>query len=89
MDDGERMPKVNIEKESDKLTLVEKEYMNRVYKQNLDRVNRWMRIRRKNRILGTALSFGVISIYSYTMWAIQQESFLDDLNEPDKISNTN
>ena len=30
----------------------------------------------------------VIGIYSYTIWAIQQEKFLDDFEMPDEIDHT-
>ncbi|OXU22931.1 hypothetical protein TSAR_006658 [Trichomalopsis sarcophagae] len=85
MDDGERMPKINVEKESHKLTNIQKEYMQRIHHQNLTRVQKWNQIRRRNRFLGATLSVFVVSIYSYTMWAIKQESFLDDFNEPEKL----
>ena len=79
------MNKLNLEK--DKLTTVEKEYMKRIADQNLDRVKRFEAIRRKNRWTGLGLGIGVISIYLYSMMSIKQENFLDDFEEPEKISN--
>lgn len=86
MDDGDRMPKVSLDKEGQKLTNIEKEYMQRLQRQNIERIQKLNLTRRKNRIVGTVLGLGVISIYSYTIWAIKQESFLDDFNEPEKVN---
>lgn len=85
MDNGSCMPKVNLETDNHKLTNIEKEYMKRVQEQNLARIQRWTKIRRKNRYVGFGLAVGVISIYSYTVWAIKQEKFLDDFNQPEKV----
>lgn len=85
MDDRELMQKINVEKESHKFTSIEKEYMQRIHQQNLNRVQNLNKIRRRNRFLGAALSACVVSIYSYTLWAIKQENFLDDFNEPEKV----
>lgn len=84
MDDGDRMAKINLDK--DKLTNIEKEYMQRVHQKNLDRVQKFTKTRNKNRFLGLGLGVGVVSIYSYTLWAIKQEKFLDDFEEPEKLS---
>lgn len=34
--------------------------------------------------LGLALGFSVLSIYGYSMYAVKQEKFLDDFEEPAK-----
>jgi cytochrome c oxidase assembly factor 3 len=87
MDDGKYMPKVNLQTENHRLSIIEKKYIQKIQQQNLYRVERWNKIRRKNRYLGIGLTLGVISIYSYTIWGIKQEKFLDDFNEPEKIFN--
>lgn len=35
-------------------------------------------------ILGCALGLGVLGIYGYSMFAVKQEHFLDDFEEPKK-----
>lgn len=87
MANEDHMPKIDVERDGYRLTSLQKEYMQRIHEQNKDRVQKWSKIRRNNRFLGVSLSIGVISIYSYTMWAIKQESFLDDFNEPEKVNN--
>ncbi|XP_023247231.1 cytochrome c oxidase assembly factor 3, mitochondrial [Copidosoma floridanum] len=85
MDYGDRVSKLSNRCSERQLNVIEKEYIQRVQQQNWDRVKKWSRIRYKNRYLGTALGVGVFSIYLYSMWAIKQESFLDDFNEPEKV----
>ena len=36
------------------------------------------RFRTRNAIVGVSLLAGVFGIYSYTMWAVKQESFLSE-----------
>ena len=83
MADGDRMPKVDLKK--DQLTGFQKEYMQRVQEQNLERAKKWSGIRRNNRYVGIGLGCLAISIYGYSMWAIKQEKFLDDFEEPEKV----
>jgi hypothetical protein len=50
-------------------------------KQNIDRVTRLKRLRRNNLLTGVALLGGVLSIYAYSIFAVKQEKFLDEVND--------
>ncbi|KAF2904698.1 hypothetical protein ILUMI_01480 [Ignelater luminosus] len=77
---SDRMPKID----TSKLKQVELDFMKHIEQQNLERVQKLKRIRRNNIITGCLLGVGVLSIYGYTMYAVRQESFLDDFDEPAK-----
>lgn len=85
MSDGDRMPKVDFK--SGKISQTELDFMRIIERQNLERVQKLKRLRRNNIITGSLLGVGVLSIYLYSMWAVQQERFLDDFNEPEKTAN--
>lgn len=85
MSDSDRMPKVDLK--SGKLSQTELDFMRIIEKQNLERVQKLKRLRRNNVLTGSLLGVGVLSIYLYSMWAVQQERFLDDFNEPEKTAN--
>lgn len=68
-----------------KLRQVELDFIKQIEKQNFERVQKLKRIRRNNIITGCLVGAGVLSIYGYTIWAVRQESFLDDFDEPAKI----
>lgn len=41
------------------------------------------RYRKKNAIVGLSILAGVLGVYTYSMWAVKQEDFLDeDFNTP-------
>lgn len=75
------MPKIDISKLSDREIL----YIKEVERKNLERVEKFRRMRRNNRITGSLLGLLAISIYGYSMYAVKQETFLDDFEEPQKI----
>lgn len=77
----ERMSKTDLSK----LRQVDLDFIKQIEKQNLERVQKLKRIRRNNIITGCLFGVGVLSIYGYTIWAVRQESFLDDFDEPAKI----
>lgn len=85
MSDGDKMPKVDFK--SSNLSQTELDFMRIIEKQNLQRVHKLKRIRRNNVVTGCVLGAGVFSIYLYSMFAVQQERFLDDFNEPEKTVN--
>lgn len=62
----------------------ELEYIKEIERQNLERVAKLKRIRRNNLITGSLLGVGVLAIYGYSMFAVKQETFLDDFEEPQK-----
>lgn len=75
-----RMPKVDFEKDKvhpyliDQIKVVEKE--------NFRRLLIWKRRIFSGRLGGLTLGSFVLSIYGYTMYAVQRETFLDNFDEP-------
>lgn len=70
-----------------KLNKTQLEFMKLIEQQNLERVNKLKRLRRNNLITAGILGAGVLGIYAYSMLSVKQEKFLDDFEEPRKISN--
>lgn len=81
MTDGDRMPKIDLSK----LRQIDLEFIKQIEKQNLERVQSLKRLRRNNLITGCLIGAGVLGIYGYSIWAVAQESFLDDFEEPAKV----
>merc|ERR1712131_306569 len=66
----------------------EDDVQKRLGKRNKERAKTHRFFRRKDwMIAGTCFGI-VIGIYSYTIWAIQQEKFLDDFDMPEEIDRT-
>lgn len=80
---SDRMQKVQDLK---KLKPTELEFIKEIERQNLERVAKLKRVRRNNIITGSLLGIGVLAIYGYSMYAVKQETFLDDFEEPKKIA---
>ncbi|XP_061715553.1 cytochrome c oxidase assembly factor 3, mitochondrial [Cydia pomonella] len=78
-------PKINLETKDPLLKKAELEYMKIIEQKNRERVQKLQAIAKKNRITGFAIGAGVFSIYLYSIFAVKQETFLDDFNEPAKI----
>jgi len=78
------MPKVDLTK----LRPSEREFIERMTKENLDRVNKLKKVKRNNLITAGLLGGAVVGIYAYTIYAVRQETFLDDFDEPAKIKAT-
>ncbi|XP_066263161.1 cytochrome c oxidase assembly factor 3, mitochondrial [Euwallacea similis] len=78
---SERMPKVDL----DKLSFSDREFIQRINKENQERVARLKRMKRNNIITGCILGGLAVAIYGYTIYAVKQETFLDDFEEPVKI----
>ncbi|XP_044765411.1 cytochrome c oxidase assembly factor 3, mitochondrial [Coccinella septempunctata] len=68
-----------------KIGKLELELMKLIEHQNRDRAVKIQTIRRKNRITGALLGAAVLGIYGYSIYAVKQETFLDDFDEPAKI----
>lgn len=68
-----------------KLKQSEIDFMKLIEKQNLDRVTKLKKIRRNNLITAFGIGTTVMSIYFYSMFAVKQEKFLDDFNEPETV----
>lgn len=77
------MPKVNFT--TDKVSRVARVHIEEVERYNLTRAARFKVVRKRNIIGGWLLGLTVIGIYSYTLIAIKQEKFLDDLTVPEKV----
>ncbi|KAK9696138.1 Cytochrome c oxidase assembly factor 3 [Popillia japonica] len=67
-----------------KLIRTDLDFMRFIEKQNRERVEKLKRLRRNNLITAGLLGCGVFSIYFYSMFAVKQETFLDDFDEPVK-----
>lgn len=67
------------------LKKAEIDYMKIIEQKNRERVQKLQTISKKNRVTGIAIGAGVFSIYLYSIFAVKQETFLDDFNEPAKI----
>lgn len=78
------MPKVDVLKDVGKLRSTDVVYMKRVEEQNLQRARRVQGYRKANNRIAIALGLGVIGIYSYTIYAVKQEKFLNDFEMPEK-----
>lgn len=73
-------------KDFSKLKTAELEYIKEIERQNLQRVSKLKSVRRNNVITGSLLGIGVLAIYGYSMYAVKQETFLDDFEEPQKTT---
>lgn len=80
MSDSERMPKIDLSK----LKQSDLDFIKYIEKQNRERVEKLKRLRKTNLITAGILGCGVFSIYLYSMYAVKQETFLDDFDEPAK-----
>lgn len=64
----------------------ELDFMKLIEQRNLQRVTKLRLQRKRNTWTGLIIGATVISIYAYSMLAVKQERFLDDFNEPEKVS---
>lgn len=81
-----QMPKVDFVKDKELLKNTAVDYIKHIDKLNLDRATNFIRTRRNNIITGCLLGLGVTGIFIYTIKGVKQEKFLDDFEEPAKIS---
>jgi len=81
MGDHQQMQKVDLASDKIKLSQSQLDYMKILEKQNFDRVAKIKRLRTRNIVTGLTLFFGVTSIYSYSIWAVKQEKFLDEIDD--------
>ncbi|XP_055328536.1 cytochrome c oxidase assembly factor 3, mitochondrial-like [Paramacrobiotus metropolitanus] len=65
-------------------TQVQKDFMKKAENWNRERVLARKQLLRANILVGGAIACTVLAIYGYSMWAVSQETFLDDLNEPER-----
>lgn len=83
--DASFKPKINSTAQDPVLKQAELTYMKLIEQKNRERVNRLQQISKKNRITGLAIGTGVLSVYLYSIFAVKQETFLDDFEEPVKV----
>lgn len=78
------MPKVDVLKDTGKLSSTDIIYMKRMEEQNLERALKVQAYRKKNNRTALLLAISVIGIYAYTIYSVKQEKFLDDFKMPEK-----
>ncbi|XP_018800990.1 PREDICTED: cytochrome c oxidase assembly factor 3, mitochondrial [Bactrocera latifrons] len=81
-----KVPNIKFDGNAPKLDKAQLEFMKIIEQQNLVRVEKLQRIRRNNLITAGILGASVLGIYAYSMLSVQQEDFLDDFEEPKKVS---
>lgn len=85
MGDSSLKPKISDTKKDPVLSQAEVAYMRIIEQKNKERVQKLQLIAKKNRLTGITIGAGVIGVYLYSIFAVKQETFLDDFNEPVKI----
>jgi len=78
------MPKLDVVKDKLKLSQSQLDYMRILEQQNIERVAKLKRLRRNNLLTGVGLIASVVSIYAYSIIAVKQEKFLDELDTSDE-----
>lgn len=78
-------PKISGTAQDPVLKQAELSYMKIIEEKNRERVQKLQQLSKKNRLTGFAIGAGVFSVYLYSIFAVKQETFLDDFNEPVKI----
>lgn len=85
MGDSEFKPKISRTAQDPALKQAEIAYMKVIEQKNRERVQKLQNIAKRNRITGCAIGAGVFGVYLYSIFAVKQETFLDDFNEPVKV----
>lgn len=85
MGDSDFKPKLTGTKPDPVLKEAEITYMRLIEEMNRERVKKLQLIAKKNRITGLSIGLGVLGVYAYSIFAVKQETFLDDFNEPVKV----
>lgn len=79
---SDRLRKIDIEKDMDKLPKAQQMYIKRMIEKNNERYAKEKKLRTHYRISAGVLFSVVFSIYFYSMYAVKQESFLDNFDVP-------
>lgn len=82
MADEGKLPKIDPLQGRQGLHEATRHYINIIEKQNEHRVKQLLAQRRRTRYTGLSLGALVIAIYTYTIFSVKQERFLDDFEEP-------
>lgn len=67
-------------------TDIERSFMRLIEERNEERVKKLLKSRTFNRKVGLSLGAGVLAIYAYTIYAIKQETFLDNFDAPEVLN---
>jgi len=86
MSASEQAPKIKYGEAAPKIDQAQLKFMKLIEEQNLDRVQKLKRVRRNNLLTAGALGLSVVAIYGYSIFSVQQEKFLDDFEEPKKVT---
>lgn len=73
------MPRLNLQRDSLQLSKAQLDYMKMVEIQNAERVRKLALQRKNNIVVGSLLGLGVLGIYTYSIYSVKQEKFLDEL----------
>merc|ERR1712106_1031868 len=84
------MPQVEVDDASvqQKLGKVNMDFVRKAEKRNKERAERHRFFRKTDWMIAAFCFSLVISIYTYTIWAVKQEAFLDDFEMPEEIDRT-
>lgn len=87
--DSEFMPKLDLVRDKNKLKYSDLIYMKQAEEVAVRKALIYRRTRTKCTIAGISIASVALGIYLYTIHAVKQETFLNDLNEPEKIIEKN
>lgn len=87
MSADKELPKIKYGENAPKIDRAQLEFMKLIEQQNLERVTKLQRVKRNNLITAGVLVSSVLGIYAYSILSVKQEKFLDDFDEPEKVSN--
>lgn len=83
---GDFKPKISsTEGANPVLKKAELDYMKLIEHMNAERVKRLQETAKKNKLVGSSIGLTVFGIYLYSIFAVKQETFLDDFSEPAKV----
>lgn len=85
MGDKDFTPKISGTKQDPVLKEAEIAYMRLIEQKNKERVQKLQVIAKRNRLTGLTIGAGVFGVYLYSIFAVKQETFLDDFEEPVKV----
>lgn len=85
MGDSNYKPKISGTEQAPALKEAEIAYMRLIEQKNRERVQKLQNIARRNRLTGCTIGAGVLGVYLYSIFAVKQETFLDDFEEPAKV----
>lgn len=82
---SEFMQKVDLTRDKTRLKYSDLIYMKQAEEIAVQKALKYRNTRRRCNIAAVSLACLVVGIYTYTIHAVKQETFLDNLDEPEKI----